>query len=81
MKKYKRILFSAAVFAIVLLLWEFAVRYFEFAEYMLPAPLEVAAYLCGAICMGHREKIVYRLFHRSLRRHSNGNALFALQYF
>ena len=50
MKKYKRVLFSAAVFAIVLLLWEFAVRYFEFAEYMLPAPSEVAAYLWGAIC-------------------------------
>ena len=40
--KARRILFSVAAFAAMLLIWEFAVRSFDFAEYMLPPPSEVA---------------------------------------
>ncbi|OLA85289.1 MAG: ABC transporter permease [Verrucomicrobia bacterium CAG:312_58_20] len=48
--KARRILFSVAAFAAMLLIWEFAVRSFDFAEYMLPPPSEVAMYLWGAVC-------------------------------
>ena len=48
--KVRRILFSVAAFAAMLLVWEFAVRSFDFAEYMLPPPSEVAMYLWGAVC-------------------------------
>lgn len=48
--KARRILFSVAAFAAMLLVWEFAVRSFDFAEYMLPPPSEVAMYLWGAVC-------------------------------
>ncbi len=65
-KNYKRLAVSLSAFAVLIAIWEVAVKYFGFFEFVLPPPTDVALYIWDATVDGTLPKAIFVTIKRLL---------------